>query len=230
MRNTFISFHDKYFDYGESLDTSEHKITIGGYESAQIVDILATFILLQSKDLFKSTQFHGIYKDDDIAIFNRKIMTEEIDTQLSKIQKRVTQISGTSKIVFTAELWKPNADDQKTNKVDGVLSVVQTTAFQYLDIYFYWNCYGELRFKVYMKPNQQLKYLNKGSFHTHHCFTAILYGVFGRLSRLTSKIKKNIRKSMEDLYPNHTKALEEARLFFSPVLHPTKRDQRYKET
>ena len=154
---------------------------------------------------------------------------------MHKFQRRVDKISGTSKIVFTTELWKPNEDNQKTKKVDNRLSVVQTTTLPYLDMCFYWNCRGELRFKVHMKPNQRLKYLNKGSCHMYHCFTAIPWGVFGRLSRLTSKTKRNLGKSIDELYLYHAKALEDAKLFSAPfpslqkIINNTKKHDEKKE-
>jgi hypothetical protein len=61
-----------------------------------------------------------------------------------------------------------------------------------------------------MKPNQQVKYLNKGSAHTNACFKAIPAGVYHRLTKLTSVDERNANKSLVELYPDHFKALRKA--------------------
>jgi hypothetical protein len=43
-----------------------------------------------------------------------------------------------------------------------------------------WNEKGELSYGVHLKPNQQLKYLDKGSSHTKACLKAITNGVYSK--------------------------------------------------
>jgi len=71
----------------------------------------------------------------------------------------------------------------------------------------YWNMNRNLRFKVFMKENQKLKYLNSGSCHTTSCFKAIPMGVFGRLSKLTLTLRKNMNSRIDCLYDDHAKVL-----------------------
>jgi hypothetical protein len=82
-----------------------------------------------------------------------------------------------------------------------------------------WSDEGALQFGVYMKPGQQLKYLNSASSHPPHCFKAITKGVYGRLASLTSLTSESRFKSIKDLYPNHHDALNHAGL--SPKYVPT---------
>ena len=63
-----------------------------------------------------------------------------------------------------------------------------------------------------MKPNQQLKCLNQGSAHTPKCFKAIPQGVCQRLAKLTTVTEKNANKTLKEIYPDHFKALETAKL------------------
>jgi hypothetical protein len=49
-----------------------------------------------------------------------------------------------------------------------------------------WTENEELNFKVHLKPNQELKYLNRGSNHTKATFKAIPHGVLSRLAKLTT--------------------------------------------
>ena len=73
-----------------------------------------------------------------------------------------------------------------------------------------------------MKENQKLKYLNKGSCHTHNCLKAIPNGVFKRLAKLTSKSESKLNSTIDSLYPNHAKALQIAEL--APSSFPTMKE------
>jgi hypothetical protein len=70
----------------------------------------------------------------------------------------------------------------------------------------------ELRFRVHLKPNQQLFYLNRGSSHTSSCYRAIESGVLVRLAKLTSATAANLGRPMHQLYPEHAEALQRAGL------------------
>lgn len=63
----------------------------------------------------------------------------------------------------------------------------------------------ELNFQVHIKEKQELKYLNKGSSHTHACFESIRKGVSGRLAKLTSKTNDTENVELNKLYPFHAK-------------------------
>ena len=79
---------------------------------------------------------------------------------------------------------------------------------------------NELKFRVHLKQNQQLKYLNQGSAHTKATFKSIPNGVIKRLATLTSLTPENKNKTIKELYPAHTKALELAGLT-TPENYPT---------
>ena len=84
---------------------------------------------------------------------------------------------------------------------------------------FLWNADGELEYQVHRKPNQQLKYLNKGSNHTNATFKAIPSGIFYRLAKITSRTRKNAQLKIDWRYQGHAKALSKAGL--SPKVYPT---------
>ena len=75
-----------------------------------------------------------------------------------------------------------------------------------------WKLNGKMTCSVYRKENQLLKYLNNSSCHTHSTFRAIPAGVFKRLSRLTSKEAETSSKKIDQLHPDHIKALRTAKL------------------
>jgi len=77
----------------------------------------------------------------------------------------------------------------------------------------------DLVFGVHLKENQHLKYLNNCSTHTKAVFHAIPNGVIGRLAKLTSCTEDTKSKRIDELYPDHAKALNNARL--APEQYPT---------
>ena len=83
----------------------------------------------------------------------------------------------------------------------------------------YWNLRGELRFRVHLKPNQKLKYLNNDSTHLPSTFRAIPSGVLNRLSKLTSKSQSLEDTKLDKAYPHHAKALQIAGI--APKVFPT---------
>ena len=46
MSNTLLTFGDKYYEYGGSMDLNKRGLTIGGYESTWLAD-LVSFIYLR---------------------------------------------------------------------------------------------------------------------------------------------------------------------------------------
>lgn len=83
----------------------------------------------------------------------------------------------------------------------------------------YWNENAELKFQVYIKPNQVLKYLNNDSTYLPSVFKAIPSRVLERLGELTSKSKTLEKVRIDKMYPLHCQALKVAGL--SPKEFPT---------
>jgi hypothetical protein len=89
---------------------------------------------------------------------------------------------------FTAEVWGNNKDDGRKHRA---VDATNKDYFPFLDMEMYWSTEGNLQFKVHLKENQILKYLNCGSTHTEACFAAIPTGaVMKRLASLTSGRRK----------------------------------------
>jgi hypothetical protein len=84
--------------------------------------------------------------------------------------------------------------------------------FPFLDMQMYWSLEGNLQFRLHLKENQVLKYLNHGSTHTEACFAAIPAGVMKRLASLTTRTDKSELMRMDKLYPVHANALQTANL------------------
>ena len=101
--------------------------------------------------------------------------------------------------------------------MDEKVTIEKGKVFPYLDMELFWSPEQELQFQVHLKPNQELKYLNKGSTHTTACFRAIPSGVFGRLAKLTTMTPANANKPLEELYPKHIEVLRKAELIQGPT-------------
>ena len=50
--------------------------------------------------------------------------------------------------------------ENKTESLNDKIIIVKGKCFPFLDISKYWDPNNKLRFKIYMKENQKLKYLN----------------------------------------------------------------------
>ena len=85
----------------------------------------------------------------------------------------------------------------------------------------YWY-HSDLAFKVHLKENQILNYVDADSTHTKPCLKAILSGVIRRLTALTTVTPENQDTTIDKLYPDHIAALRRAKLiphgFRFPIL------------
>jgi hypothetical protein len=79
--------------------------------------------------------------------------------------------------------WTPDEDFiAKIGKVETSIDPF----FPFLDMKMHWDANDSLSFSVFIKPNQELKYLNADSSHTPGCFKAIPKGISHRLALLTT--------------------------------------------
>jgi hypothetical protein len=168
------------------------------------------------EDLFDEAVYDGIYRDDGLVIMKGQKSNADIGEWLNTFQKRVNQVTGCEGLVFTVSIWRQDWNNEPAHPK---AEVVKSPAFPFLDMEMSWSEEGDLRFGVYLKPGQQLKYLNNVSSHPPHCFKAITKGVFGHLASLTLLTDESRYKSIKDLYPRHFKALDLAGL--SPKYVPT---------
>jgi hypothetical protein len=134
---------------------------------------------------------------------------------VGNFQSTINRLADSEFLKFTAEVWGKDKKDGSNSKL---VTVNESDHFPYLDMEMFWEN-QDLRFKVHLKENQMLKYLNKGSTHTKACFKAIPNGVLGRLAKLTSATEISKEKKLDELYPDHAEALRKADL--APKTFPT---------
>ena len=158
--------------------------------------------------------YFGIYRDNGIAVIPRKMVKAEMWAWLESFQTAINLFYENDFLQFTIRIWGVDRNDKtKSSKV----SVDENNYFPFLDTEIYWY----ENYRVHLKPNQKLKYLNKSSNHTPGW--SIYSGVFKRLAKLTSPTPENKMKSIAEIYPSHAKALSTADLL--PKKIPTLLEQ-----
>ena len=157
MGNTLITYRDKYYEYDGDQEISNKCLTIGGYESAWLADLVAAFILEETKSQFTDTKYYGIYRDDGLVILNGKKSKEEIENWLQTFQQKVDETLQDNGLIFTCCLWNRNFKGDKKELKGKKVSVDINDYFPYLDMQFLWDEKNKLKFEVYLKPGQRLK-------------------------------------------------------------------------
>jgi hypothetical protein len=170
MENTLLTIQDQYYIYDGDQSLDEKGLTMGGYESAWLADLVAAYILGQADEKISDTRFFGMYRDDGLVVFNSKQTKTQIQTWLNDFQLTDDELCGNSFLQFTAVMWHSGG---RSSRSTTNLSVDTNPAFPYLDMEMYGSGRGQLRFRVHLKPNQRLLYLNRGSSHTSSCYRAI---------------------------------------------------------
>ena len=78
MSTTFIHFKNKYYLYGGGLSVNEKGLTIGGYKSTWLADLVAAFVFEKSEDLFSDLAFMKTHRDDALRISDGTETTYEV--------------------------------------------------------------------------------------------------------------------------------------------------------
>jgi len=214
MGNTIVSFQDKYYEYGVDPDPDRRGLTIGGFESAFLADLEASNIFDKLHYLLEQhVKFIGTYRDDEIIVFCGNKSNEWLKNWLSIFQGEVNRLLGTLDIQFTMEIWRPDTvsgplpDCSVTVPGLGTFDTICINgehSFPYLDVKLTWMDDNCLKFNVYQKPGELVKYLNMDSHHHRH---HMLKGVELQLALLTTRTPQNENVSLSDFYHDKHEAL-----------------------
>eukprot|EP00957_Ditylum_brightwellii_P156748 11930644-Ditylum_brightwellii.AAC.1 len=73
MKNTLVSFQDKYFVYkgaakGANLTNKDVALAIGGYKSAVLTNLVAPYLFEMTGSKFIEAKYKGIYRDDGLMV------------------------------------------------------------------------------------------------------------------------------------------------------------------
>ena len=75
MSSTPISFDREYYEY-HGGEREEQGLAIGGYKSAFLADLVASYLFDKASPIFRPAIYHGIYRDDGLVVFKGK--TEQV--------------------------------------------------------------------------------------------------------------------------------------------------------
>ena len=80
MAHTSITFEDTYWIYEGNVPMELKGLTIGGFESSFFANLVAAYILENSRELFLDTIYNGIQSDDALRVTDgKKIIDKLID-------------------------------------------------------------------------------------------------------------------------------------------------------
>ena len=165
-----MSFRDTYYEYGVDPDPDRRGLTIGGFESAFLADLEATYIFDKLKHLLdRHVHFIGTYRDDEIVVFRGQRSDAWLSNWLAIFQREVDRLLGTLDIQFTMEVWRPGCESPgplagSSVTVEGIgtfdrVVISGDESFPYLDIHLSWNENNKLTFGVHRKPGELVKYI-----------------------------------------------------------------------
>ena len=119
MGTTLITFQDKYFLYDGDKTIEEKGLTIGGYESAWLADLVMSYLLeTVDQSLFDQLKYFGIYRDDGLAIFPGVQSANTINDWLVSFQLAVNEQTGNDYLKFTCLLYtSPSPRDQRGSRM-----------------------------------------------------------------------------------------------------------------
>jgi hypothetical protein len=152
MGNTLLTFVNKYYEYDGEREIQDKGLTIGGYKSAWLADLVAAFVLENCKDLFDNAVYDRIYRDDGLVIMDGQKTNADISKWLKIFQERVNQVTGYEGLVFTVSIWRQG---QSSEPEHPKVEIHKSPIFPFLDMKTSWSEEGDLQFGVYLKPGQQ---------------------------------------------------------------------------
>eukprot|EP00957_Ditylum_brightwellii_P211137 15365799-Ditylum_brightwellii.AAC.1 len=188
MKSTLIQFRGQCCVYqgaskGKELSDKDVALAIGAYELAFLANIVASYVFEEMEECFERYVFRGIYRDNGLVVFIGNKNKREIQEWLWKYQSLVNKLAGGNYLQFTTKLWQPppadaeNSPTKKDKKEMGV-TVIYEREFPFLDMRMNWDGEsGAMRFLVFRKPNQALKYVDRESTHRPTTFKSIANGV-----------------------------------------------------
>jgi hypothetical protein len=100
MSNPLIDFDGEYFEYDGGKEINDKGLTIKGYESAFLADMVVAHLLEVVEDdkdgIFLELKFFKVYRDDGITLFRGKKNTVDIKDWLYDFQNEINTIAGTT--------------------------------------------------------------------------------------------------------------------------------------
>ena len=166
-----------------------------------MADVVISYVFSQLEDsLADLFTFKKIFRDDGLLITKPGILESDIHAWFKLFEIEAEALSG---LQFTYE--------------------VAEVELNFLDVSI-WIERGCIRTKVFIKPNQKLKYLNGMSHHPAAQKRNIGIEVAKRLARLTSINRSLLNMKIFDFYKDHKIVLVNSRLNLKDALNSKFKD------
>jgi hypothetical protein len=133
MGGTLISFIDKYYKYGGDKPVDEKGLTIGGYASAWLADLVAAYVFECTMECFDDTNYFGIYRDDGIAVFKGNQSSDDILNWLNVFQDKVNNLAANDFLQFTAVIWSKDRPTVCNNNINGQIGGSADVGFKEIE-------------------------------------------------------------------------------------------------
>ena len=183
MSYTLISFDCEYYEY-HGIEREEQWLAIGGFKSAFLAYLVASYLFENAKANYHPTIYHRIYKGYGLVIFKGKMKASKIRDWLEHFQKMVNKAAGNQYLQFTVEIWTKEVNSPTPVKKER-FQILTNDKFPFLDMKMIWFPEEDLQFVVFRKKVEQLKYVGKESTHTPSTLCAIPLGVLNHLTKHT---------------------------------------------
>ena len=93
-----------YYKY-HGGEKEEQGLAIGGYESAFLADLVASYLFEKAKANSHLKTYHGIYIDNGLVVFRGNNNAREIKDWLEEFQQTVNKAARNQHLQFTADTW-----------------------------------------------------------------------------------------------------------------------------
>jgi len=171
MGNTLLTFVDEHSECGgggsESMEERgpQGPVTIGGCdESAWLTDLVEWHHMSwATKKHFKNAMCKGTHRDDGPATLRGNRKWSDVIAWMKDFQASVNNLAESECLQFAAEIW--GSDENDAHEVAPEVTANKKGRFACLDIELCWEG-DDLRFRVNLGQNQQLKHLGEGRMHT----------------------------------------------------------------
>ena len=100
--------------------------------------MVAAYLLETSQNLFEEALYHGIYRDDGIAVFKGNWSEKKVCEWLTKLQSNFNLTLDSNALNFTVKMWKPGESYPPKSDINSMVSFNTDMTFLFLDIEFFW--------------------------------------------------------------------------------------------
>jgi hypothetical protein len=153
IANALLTFGDKHFEHDGDRDVQNKGLTIGGGESAWLVDQVAACLLENTAACFKSAACDGMCRDDGVVVMNGDWSKNQIINWLNIFKSEVNRVTRYEGLQFTISTWGVEKEDDLIHKK---ITVEPTPCLPFLDMQLFWNDKDELSFNAHMQEGQAL--------------------------------------------------------------------------